>query len=128
DRPRLQDNELSVPDRPAAASHYTNSGAASARSLSARIASSVGTSSNRDAASSTFGSTSTSPALITCTPSRPSDHHSDRSSASWSWYGSYQVEAVWSRPCQGRRAADLIVCTATPRSAQVACRALKFSA
>ena len=45
--------------------------------------------------------------------------------APWSVSGSYQVLAVCSRSPQGARVIDLMVCTATPRSAQTATSASK---
>src|SRR5271165_6891410 len=106
----------------------TNSGSAAVRSASALIAASSGAPVNRLAASSTFGSRSTSPTLQRNTPGRLIAHHTDRSMSSCCSSGWYQVARVCGRPAQGRSAIDLIVCTAMRCSRQVSYRALKFSA
>jgi hypothetical protein len=62
-------------------------------------------------------------------PGRPSAQCTARRRSAGSVSGAYQVAWVGCSPSrQRRRATDLIVCTATPRSRQVATRASKSGA
>ena len=88
-----------------------------------RIASSSGRPPAVSAAASTCGKRVTSPTVSRKTPSRASAQWTASSICAGSVSGSYQVAAVCSRPSQPRSAIDLIVCSATPRSAQVAASA-----
>ena len=68
------------------------------RSSSSSIASSGGRASKLLAASSTFGSSVTSPTVLRKIPGRPSTQWTARSMSACSRSGSYQVDAVFSRP------------------------------
>jgi hypothetical protein len=94
----------------------------------ASISPSLGREPGWPAASKTRGRIAASPAVFRKIPSWLSTQLTARCTSSEDVRGSYQVAAVRPRPSHGLQATDLIVCTATCRSAQRAARRKKLAA